>query len=90
MPARAWGEAMRARLVWGDGDGALAGWDTLPPRADHTAEEMRPLMGCLPHKAGRRHDRTARTGGTGWCSCRSSRAAWVNASGNGNCEVRAS
>ena len=63
VQARAWVEAMLARLCWGDVDWAIEGLESLQPREDHTAEEIRQLLGFLRNNAGRLHDRTARKGG---------------------------
>ncbi len=61
---RAWVDAMRARLCWGDVDGAIEGVDALPPREGHAAEASRTLLGLLRNRAERLHDRSARTGGS--------------------------
>jgi hypothetical protein len=61
--ARAWVEATMARLCWGDVDWAIVGLETLQPREDHTAEEIRKRIGFLRNHAGRLHDRMARMGG---------------------------
>ena len=61
--AREWVEAMMARLFWGDVDWAIEGLETLQPREDQTAEEIRKLIGFLRNNAGRLRYRTARTGG---------------------------
>jgi hypothetical protein len=61
--AREWVEAMMARLFWGYVDWAIEGLETLQPREDQTAEEIRKLIGFLRNNAGRLHYRTARKGG---------------------------
>jgi hypothetical protein len=62
-PAREWLEAMMARRFGGSVAWAIAGLESLQPRDDHTAAELRKLIGFLRHQAGRLHDRTARKGG---------------------------
>jgi hypothetical protein len=57
------GAALLARLCWGYAAWALEGLEALQPRDDHTAEEIRKLIGVLRHHAERRHDRRARNGG---------------------------
>jgi hypothetical protein len=61
--AREWVEAMRARLFWGFVDWAIEGLETLQPREDQTAEEIRQRIGFLRNNAGRLHYRRARKGG---------------------------
>jgi hypothetical protein len=61
--AREWVEAMMARLFWGYVDWAIEGLETLQPREDQTAEEIRKLIGFLRNNAARLHYRTARKGG---------------------------
>ena len=61
--AREWVEAMMARLFWGYVDWAIEGLETLQPREDQTAEEIRKLIGFLRNNAGRLRYRTARKGG---------------------------
>jgi hypothetical protein len=63
VQAHEWVEAMMARLFWGDVDWAIEGLETLQPCDDHTAEEIRKLIGFLRNHARRMHDRTARKGG---------------------------
>ena len=63
VQAREWGEAMMARLFWGYVDWAIEGLETLQPREDQTAEEIRKLIGFLQNNAGRLRYRTARKGG---------------------------
>jgi hypothetical protein len=63
VQAREWVEAMMARLFWGYVDWAIEGLETLQPREDQTAEEIRKLIGFLRNNAGRLHYRTARKGG---------------------------
>jgi Uncharacterised protein family (UPF0236) len=60
---REWVEAMLTRLFWGYVDWAIDGLETLQPRNDQTAEEIRKLVGFLRNNAGRLHYRTARKGG---------------------------
>jgi hypothetical protein len=60
---REWVEAMMARLFWGYVDWAIEGLETLQPRDDHTAEEIRKLIGFLRNSAARLHYRSARKGG---------------------------
>lgn len=60
---REWVEAMMARLFWGDADWAIEGLEALQPRDDHTAEEIRKLIGFLRTSAERLHYRRARNGG---------------------------
>jgi hypothetical protein len=63
VQAREWVEATMARLFWGYVDWAIEGLETLQPREDQTAEEIRKLIGFLRNNAGRLHYRTARKGG---------------------------
>jgi hypothetical protein len=63
VQAPAWVEAMLARLFWGYVDWAIEGLESLQPRDDHTAEEIRKLIGFLRNNAGRLHYRTVRKGG---------------------------
>jgi len=58
-----WVEATRARLFWGDVDGAIEGLQVLPPRESEAAEAIRKLTGFLRNSEGRRHYRAARKGG---------------------------
>jgi hypothetical protein len=60
---REWVEAMLARLFWGYVDWAIEGLETLQPRDDQSAEEIRKLIGFLRNNAGRLHYRPARNGG---------------------------
>jgi hypothetical protein len=63
VQAREWVEAMMARLFWGYADWAIEGLEALQPRDDHTAEEIRKLIGFLRHSAERLYYRRARNGG---------------------------
>jgi Uncharacterised protein family (UPF0236) len=63
VQAQEWIEAMMARLFWGYVDWAIEGLEALPPRDDHTAEEIRKLIGFLRNNAARLHYRRARKGG---------------------------
>jgi hypothetical protein len=63
VQAQEWVEAMLARLFWGYVDWAIAGLESLQPRDDHTAEEIRKLIGFLRNNAERLHYRTVRKGG---------------------------
>jgi Uncharacterised protein family (UPF0236) len=63
VQAREWVEAMMARLFWGYVDWAIEGLESLQPREEQTAEEIRKLIGFLRNNAGRLHYRTARKGG---------------------------
>jgi hypothetical protein len=58
-----WVEALMARLFWGYVDWAIEGSEALQPLDDHTAEEIRKLIGFLRNHATRLHDRSARKGG---------------------------
>jgi hypothetical protein len=58
-----WVEALRARLFWGYVDWAIEGLEALQPCDDHTAEEIRKLIGFLRNNAKWLHYRTARKGG---------------------------
>ena len=61
---QAWGDAMMARLCWGDVPWAIEGLEALQPRDSPAAEDIRQLMGFLRHRERRLHDRTARKGGS--------------------------
>jgi hypothetical protein len=56
-------DALMARLFWCEVDWAIEGLMPLQLNGDHTAEEIRKLIGCLRNIAGRLHYRTARQGG---------------------------
>ena len=63
-PEPAWVEALRARRCWGSVPWASEGVAALPPRESPAAEAIRKRMGWLRNTERRRHDRTARQGGS--------------------------